>query len=57
MSLNTRPRKSLDWLTPLGNLLSLLIIIRLLKLSHLMFEFAIYRTENYKSHAVDIMRQ
>ena len=57
MSLNTRPRKALDWLTPLGNLLSLLIIIRLLKLSHLMFEFAIYRRENYKSHAVDIMRQ
>ena len=57
MSLNTRPRKALDWLTPLGNLLSLLIIIRLLKLSHLMLEFAIYRRENYKSHAVDIMRQ
>ena len=57
MSLNTRPRKALDWLTPLGNLLSLLIIIRLLKLSHLMFEFTIYRRENYKSHAVDIMRQ
>jgi hypothetical protein len=50
MSLNTRPRKALDWLTPLGNLLSLLIIIRLLKLSHLMFEFAIlYNSKYYKN--------
>ena len=50
MSLNTPPRKALDWLTPLGNLLSLLIIIRLLKLSHLMFEFAIlYNSKYYKN--------